>query len=126
MSRIIFADDDPLIGELVRELLTKEGHVVGLAEDGEAAVQAVLLKRPDLAILDVMMPGLGGVEAVRRIRASEATYSMPILMLSARRNEDDVQIALRAGADDYLRKPFDPDELVARVGLLLSDRRRVF
>jgi len=126
VARIIFADDDLLMGEIVRELLKSEGHVVGLVADGETAVHTVILKRPDLVILDVMMPGLGGVEAVRQIRASETAHAIPILMLSARQNEGDVQIALRAGADDYLKKPFDPDELVVRVELLLAERRRAF
>ncbi len=126
MSRIIFADDDELVGELVREVLSREGHVVGVVPDGDAAVAAIILKAPDLVIMDVMMPGMGGVEAVRRIRASSTAYATPILMLSGRRNEADVEIALRAGADDYLKKPFDPDELCARVSLLLENRKRPY
>lgn len=126
MHRIIFADDDELLREVVVATLSAAGHVVGVVPDGEAAVRAVLLKRPDLVILDVMMPGLGGVEAVQQIRGSAVGYEIPILMLSARGHEADVQIALRAGADDYLKKPFDPDQLVARVEVLLAERRRAF
>ena len=123
MSRIIFADDDELIREVVRSVLSREGHVVGVVTDGNAAVRATVLKVPDLVIMDVMMPGLGGVEAVRQIRASASAHSVPILMLSGRRNEADVEIALRAGADDYLKKPFDPDQLLSRVDLLLTIRK---
>ena len=126
MPLIIFADDDPLLGDVVRGVLSEAGHVVGLVQDGASAVRAITLKRPDLAILDVMMPGLGGIEAVRQIRACAEVHSMPILMLSARSNQSDVEIAIRAGADDYLKKPFDPDMLVARVERLLAGRRRNF
>jgi DNA-binding response OmpR family regulator len=124
-SRIILADDEELIGEIVRGLLSEEGHIVGIVPDGEAAVRAVILKVPDLVIMDVMMPGLGGVEAVRQIRASATAHSVPILMLSSRGDQADMEIALRAGADDYLSKPFDKDELMSRVDRLLGTRSRL-
>ncbi|MBA3676298.1 MAG: response regulator transcription factor [Sphingosinicella sp.] len=126
MARIIFADDDELLRDVVLATLSAAGYVVGVVPDGETAVRAVILKRPDLVILDVMMPGIGGVEAVRQIRGSEVGYEIPILMLSARGHEGDVQIALRAGADDYLKKPFDPDQLIARAEVLLAERKRSF
>ncbi|MDQ3186279.1 MAG: response regulator [Pseudomonadota bacterium] len=126
VSRIIFADDDELVGEIVRAVLSREGHVVGIVPNGDAAVRAIILKAPDLVIMDVMMPGMSGVEAVRQIRASATAHSVPILMLSARRNEADVEIALRAGADDYLKKPFDPDQLLNSVERLLERRKQLF
>jgi DNA-binding response OmpR family regulator len=76
--------------------------------------------------MDVMMLGIGGVEAVRQIRASATAHSVPILMLSARGNEADVEIALRAGADEYLKKPFDPDQLLSYVDRLLEGRSRFY
>lgn len=80
----------------------------------------VELKRPDLVILDCSMPELPGIEALRQIRASAISYATPVLMLTGRRSNADEEIAVRTGADDYLRKPFDPDQLVARVESLLE------
>ena len=120
MARIILADDDELLAEAVRAVLSDAGHVVGVVPDGASAVQAIRLKRPHLAILDISMPGLAGTDVVRQIRTSEVAYDIPILMLTAHRNKADEEIAMRSGADDYLTKPFDPDQLVARVERLLA------
>ncbi|HYN45183.1 MAG TPA: response regulator, partial [Allosphingosinicella sp.] len=79
----------------------------------------VEFKRPDLVILDCNMPEIGGIEALRQIRLLRIAYATPVLMLTARRGESDEEIAMRAGASDYLRKPFDPDQLVSRVEDLL-------
>ncbi len=126
MARIILADDDDLLAEVVQSVLTGAGHIVGAVQDGEAAVEAICRRLPDLAILDISMPKLAGPEVVRQIRASQAAYDTPILMLTARRNKADQDIAMRSGADDYLTKPFDPDQLIARVDRLLMERKRVF
>ena len=125
MARILVIDDDELLGEAVRAVLESENHVVGTLTSGEAGLAAIELKQPDLVILDTMMPGMPGEEVLRRIRTSDRVYRTPVLMLTARRAEPDVQIAMRAGADDYLKKPFDPDQLLARVeALLIGGRRR--
>ena len=120
MALILIADDDELVVEVVREALTARGHVVGALDDGVRVKAVVELKRPDLVILDCSMPELPGVEALRHIRSSTICYATPVLMLTGRRSKADEEIALRTGADDYLRKPFDPDQLVARVESLLD------
>lgn len=114
------ADDDELVIEVVRAALGARGHVVGALNDGVSVRQVVELKRPDLVILDCSMPELPGVEALRQIRSSPTSYATPVLMLTGRTSKADEEIAIRAGADDYIRKPFDPDQLVARVENLLQ------
>ncbi len=118
MARIIIADDDELTLDLVSAALERRGHIVGRLTDGSRVMEIVQLKRPDVVILDCLMPAVGGIEALRAIRAS-AYYNTPVLMLTARGAKADEQIAWEAGADDYLRKPFDADQLVARVEALL-------
>lgn len=122
------ADDDELVIEIVRAALSARGHVVGALTDGTSVRQVVELKRPDLVILDCSMPELPGVEALRQIRSSATRYATPVLMLTGRTSKADEDIAVRAGADDYIRKPFDSDQLVARVEYLLqqnaTDRSR--
>jgi len=120
MALILIADDDELVVDYVRELLSSRGHVVGALNDGTPVKNVVELKRPDLVILDCSMPGLPGVEALRQIRTSQSCYATPVLMLTGRRSKADEDIAFRAGADDYLRKPFDPDQLIMRVEALLA------
>lgn len=120
MALILIADDDPLVVDVVRAALETRGHIVGALDDGGPVKAVVELKRPDLVILDCSMPGLPGVEALRRIRTSQIGYATPVLMLTGRRSDADEEIARRAGADDYLRKPFDPDQLIARVERLLA------
>lgn len=120
MALILIADDDLLVVEVVRDALGACGHIVGAVDDGMMVVTVAELKRPDLIILDCAMPQLSGVEALRQIRRSRIANATPVLMLTARRSEADEGIAVRAGANDYLRKPFDPDQLVARVEMLLE------
>jgi DNA-binding response OmpR family regulator len=92
------------------------------ARDGEEALQVARDALPDLAVLDVMMPKLDGFEVTRRIRADGATKAMPVILLTARAQDADVQAGFDAGADDYLRKPFSPQELRARVQAILGRR----
>ena len=92
------------------------------ARDGAEALQLALENTPDLAVLDVMMPKLDGLEVTRRLRAEEATKRMPIIMLTARAQDIDVEEGFDAGASDYLRKPFSPQELRARVQAILGRR----
>ncbi|HLO36814.1 MAG TPA: response regulator transcription factor [Candidatus Deferrimicrobium sp.] len=118
--RILVVDDEAPILDLVRGYLEREGYVVSTAEDGHAALERVQAERPDVVILDVMLPGLDGFEVLRRLRTFSDAY---ILMLTARSDEVDRIVGLSVGADDYLVKPFSPRELVARVKALLRRPR---
>ena len=119
MPLVIIADDDELVVDIVRTALEARGHVVGRLDDGKPVRNVVELKRPDVVILDCAME-VSGIVALKEIRASEKAYATPVLILTARRSTADEEIAWSAGADDYLRKPFDPDELVARVEALIG------
>ena len=119
MALILIADDDELVIEVVRGAFGARGHIVGAVDDGMAVADIVEFKRPALVILDCNMPEIGGIEALRQIRLLRIAYATPVLMLTVRRGESDEEIAMRAGANDYLRKPFDPDQLVSRVENLL-------
>lgn len=120
MPFVIIADDDELVVDIVRSALEKRGHVVGGLGDGKLVRNVVELKQPDVVILDCAMAQVSGIAALKDIRASESAYATPVLMLTARCSAVDEGIAWAAGADDYLRKPFDPDELVARVEALVE------
>jgi DNA-binding response OmpR family regulator len=119
--RILVVDDEAPIVELVRGYLEREGYVVESAIDGRSAVEAVRSSTPDVVVLDVMLPGLDGVEVCRQIRTFSDAY---VLMLTARGEEIDRIVGLTVGADDYLVKPFSPRELVARVKALLRRPRQ--
>jgi phosphate regulon transcriptional regulator PhoB len=112
---ILVVEDEKDIRELVRFHLEQEGWAVREAETGEAALAQVARERPALVVLDLMLPGTDGLEVCRRLRASKATSTTPIIMLTARAAEVDRVLGLEMGADDYLTKPFSPRELVARV-----------
>ena len=120
MARIVVADDDIDIRELVEFKLTAMGHDVVAVADGSAAVEACRAQRPDLAVLDVMMPGMSGLEAVRLIRADPGLADLPVVLLTARAQESDVATGFDSGADDYITKPFSPRELAKRVDSLLA------
>lgn len=119
---VLVADDDPDILALVAFRLEKAGYDVVQAADGEEALRIAREQSPDLAILDVMMPRLTGDEVTRRIRADDATREMPVILLTARVQEADVARGFEAGADDYIKKPFSPQELRARVQAILGRR----
>jgi DNA-binding response OmpR family regulator len=112
---ILAADDDEDILELVAFRLGRSGYTVVQARDGEEALQLATEHRPDVAVLDVGMPKLDGLEVTRRLRGQEATSKLPIILLTAWVQESDVERGFAAGATDYVRKPFSPMELVARV-----------
>ena len=114
--RILVVDDDDNVRRLVSAYLEREGYQVIEAADGTAALRAVEVSAPDLVVLDLMLPGTGGLQVARRISAAR---ELPILMLTARGDEDDVLRGFEAGADDYLIKPFSPRVLVARVRAIL-------
>jgi DNA-binding response OmpR family regulator len=119
-ARILLVDDETPILDLVRGYLEREGYTVSAVEDGLVAVEHVRAERPDVIVLDVMLPGLDGFEVLRQIRTFSDAY---VLMLTARGDEVDRIVGLSVGADDYLIKPFSPRELVARVKALLRRPR---
>jgi DNA-binding response OmpR family regulator len=119
---VLVAEDDEDILELVAFDLEDEGYEVLTARDGEAAVALALERRPDLILLDVAMPGLDGYEVTRRLRAEEATRSTPVVLLTARAQVRDVILGFEAGANDYVTKPFRPDELRTRLHAALGRR----
>lgn len=116
MATILIVDDDPKIRDLLRLYVERERHRVIEAEDGAGALAAVERERPDLVLLDVMLPGLDGIEVLRRIRDLGTT---PVMLLTARSGDGDKVIGLDGGADDYVVKPFSPRELMARVRVQL-------
>ncbi len=119
---ILVADDEEDVRELVTYRLTRSGyHVIG-AGDGLEALELAAQRAPDLMVLDVMMPKIDGYELTRRVRAEAALRSIPVILLTARSQESDVDRGFEVGADDYLKKPFNPDELVARVRAVLGRR----
>ena len=122
---VLVADDDEDILQLVSFRLERAGYKVVTAADGQQALAAAREHQPDLAVLDVMMPGLNGYEVTRRLRADPATAAIPVILLTARVQEADVSRGFEAGADDYLRKPFSPQELRSRVQAILARRSRV-
>lgn len=115
-GRIIVAEDDPKQGELLRRYLGREGHDVIVATDGRQAIDEVRRRRPDLLVLDLMMPRVDGFDVCRVLRYES---DVPIIMVTAKSTEDDLLLGLDLGADDYITKPYSPRELVARVRSIL-------
>jgi DNA-binding response OmpR family regulator len=116
MTRVLVVDDDPTVREVVVSYLKAEGYDVSDAADGASALAGIEQERPDLIVLDVMLPGVDGLEVCRRVRA---VSQVPIIMLTALGAEADRVVGLELGADDYLTKPFSPRELVLRVSSIL-------
>ena len=121
-ARVLVADDEDDVRELVVYRLSRSGYDVVEARDGEEALRLAGERTPDLLVLDVMMPRIDGYELTRRLRAEPATSRVPVILLTARTQENDVSQGFEAGADDYLKKPFNPDELLARVRAVLGRR----
>jgi DNA-binding response OmpR family regulator len=115
---ILVVDDEPTIGEVVSRYLARAGYATRVAGDGPAAVAAALEHRPDLIVLDLMLPRFDGLEVMRRVR-EQGRRGTAIILLTAKGEESDRIIGLRLGADDYVVKPFSPGELVARVDAVL-------
>jgi two-component system phosphate regulon response regulator PhoB len=122
-QHILVVEDEPSIAELISINLTHAGYAVSRALQADEALQLLRNTKPDLVILDWMMPGKSGVQFARELRSNPSTQAIPILMLTAKGEEADKVLGLDAGADDYVTKPFSPKELVARVKALL--RRHV-
>jgi phosphate regulon transcriptional regulator PhoB len=119
MGTILIVEDERDIADLVKYHLEKEGLAARVIGDGKQAWDLIARDHPDLVVLDLMLPGMDGLELCRRLRANTATRSIPIIMLTARADEVDRIIGLELGADDYVPKPFSPRELVARVRAVL-------
>lgn len=119
MKRVLVVDDEPDIVTLVTYNLKKDGYAVTSASDGGAALGLIRKSLPDLVVLDLMLPGIHGLELCRILRSDPRTRGIPVIMLTAKGDEPDRVQGLEAGADDYLAKPFSPRELIARVKAVL-------
>jgi DNA-binding response OmpR family regulator len=117
---VLVVDDDPVIQKLLQVNFEMEGYDVVIAGDGEEGLALVREERPDVVLLDVMMPKMNGLDVAAAMRADKITESIPIIMLSAKAQASDVQAGLDLGVDDYVTKPFDPLELLDRVTALLA------
>jgi DNA-binding response OmpR family regulator len=118
-AKILVIEDEPDIVEVITYNLTREGYEVSSARDGEEGLRKTRQVVPSLVLLDLMLPGIDGVELCRRLKSDQATQSIPIIMVTAKGDESDVVLGLGIGADDYVKKPFSPRELVARVKAVL-------
>jgi DNA-binding response OmpR family regulator len=116
---VMVIEDEKEIRDLVRYNLEKAGYRVAAAADGEEGLKQLFASRPDALVLDLMLPGINGLEIVREVRGEPLTHDLPVLILTARSAEMDKLLGFEQGADDYLTKPFSPRELVARVKALL-------
>jgi DNA-binding response OmpR family regulator len=123
-ARILVVEDDADIADLVVRYLDKAGFVSERVASGREALTAIAVRPPDLLVLDLMLPHLDGLEVCRLVRGNQATAALPIIMLTARAEESERIVGLEVGADDYLAKPFSPNELVARVRALLRRAQR--
>jgi DNA-binding response OmpR family regulator len=120
VARIIIAEDDDVVGEIAQDALIEAGHGVGVIADGLTALRVIRAKKPDLVILDCNLPGLSGVLVLREMRNSLKLFDTPVLMLTGRTSPKDEELALYEGANSYMKKPFDPEELKFRVGEMLK------
>jgi two-component system alkaline phosphatase synthesis response regulator PhoP len=123
-GRIVVVEDDPDISELVGRYLEKAGYKSERIASGGDALQAIVARPPDMVVLDLMLPQVDGLEICRTLRANPKTSDIPIIMLTARGDEAERIVGLELGADDYLAKPFSPNELVARVRALFRRAKR--
>lgn len=110
--KILVVDDEPSIVRLMEFILARQGHEMLVAVNGEEALQAVKTHCPDLVLLDIMMPRIDGYEVARTLRADPATAQLPIIMLSAKAQEEDIQKGIDVGVNEYITKPFSPEQLV--------------
>jgi DNA-binding response OmpR family regulator len=122
-ERILVIEDEPEIGAVLEYNLAREGYRVAVLGDGEEGLERVIGDAPDLVLLDLMLPGLDGLEVCRRLKEDPTTRAIPIIMVTAKGEESDVILGLGMGADDYVLKPFSPKELVARVRAVLRRGR---
>ena len=123
-QRIVVADDDPIVIKFLTAIFQDEGFEVRTADDGEKALKVISEARPDLVILDLVMPYHDGFEICQKIRSTPATATVPVIILSMKEREQDALRAFEVGADDYIRKPFNALELVARARKLIGAQTR--
>jgi two-component system phosphate regulon response regulator PhoB len=119
VGRIVVIEDEADILEVIRYNLAREGYKVMTSRDGEEGLAAVRKEAPDLVLLDLMLPGLDGIEVCRRLKEDPVTRPIPVVMVTAKGEETDIVLGLGVGADDYVTKPFSPKELLARVKAVL-------
>jgi DNA-binding response OmpR family regulator len=119
-ATILVADDEPMLRALLEHKLHNRGYRVVAVADGAAVLACLDAVRPDLIVLDAMMPGLDGFEVLRRLKADPTHRDIPVIMLTARRREQDVVSSFNLGVADYVPKPFAPEELVARIARILD------
>lgn len=122
MARVLVIDDDSGLLQMVKLMLEREGHTAILAEGGEAGLEAAQTQSPDVAIIDLMMPGISGYDVTRQLRANPATARVPVLILTARSQPMDRQMALNAGATSFMSKPVSSRELTSRIAEILSGK----
>jgi DNA-binding response OmpR family regulator len=120
MITVLLAEDDADIRDLAAFKLREAGYEVRVFEDGLSALASARDSQPDLALLDIMMPGMSGLDVCRELRADPATSEVPIILLTARAQEADIESGFAVGADDYIVKPFSPRELASRVHAVLA------
>lgn len=125
MAYILVADDDEILAEMVRHRLTMAGHECVTVEDGEQLLERMRYRRPDAILLDAMMPVKDGMETLFALKGNPEYAPIPVVMMTARRSEADVLAALKAGASDYVSKPFSPEDLALRIEGLLARKRFV-
>jgi two-component system, OmpR family, phosphate regulon response regulator PhoB len=123
MATVVVADDDPDIREMVVFKLEQEGHQVIAVGDGQEALSEIRSRQPDLALLDIMMPKMTGDEVCRQLRADDATATIPVIFLTARVQDVDIQAGLASGGAGYIGKPFSSRELMVRANMLLQRTR---
>ena len=123
-NKILVIEDDDDIQELITYNLVREGYLVSSTTSGEAGLEAARRSAPDLVLLDLMLPGIDGLEVCRMLRADHRTAAVPIVMLTAKGEETDVVTGLEVGADDYITKPFSPKVVVARIRNILRRKSR--
>ena len=124
--RVLIVEDEKALAEILEYNFKKEGYVVDTASDGEIALDKIIFKAPDLIILDWMLPKLSGIELCRKVRSTKKVKNIPIIMLTARGEEEDRLKGLEMGADDYVTKPFSINELLARAKAVLKRIRPIF
>lgn len=124
--RVLIVEDEKALAEILEYNFKKEGYVVDTASDGEIALDKIIFKAPDLIILDWMLPKLSGIEICRKVRSNKKIKNIPIIMLTARGEEEDRLKGLEMGADDYVTKPFSINELLARAKAVLKRIRPIF
>ncbi len=124
MARILIAEDERDIRDLITFTLRFAGHEVIATSNGEEAYQTAVKEKPDLIVLDVRMPRMSGYEACEQIKANNATKHIPVVFLSAKGQESEVKTGLEAGAEEYILKPFSPDQLTERLRVVLARTKR--